>query len=236
MRSLRFLLIAIVSGALAGGVYFAGQSSLLDLREIVFYGNKYLSEERLEGLAGVEADGKIWRISLREVAGRFSGSSWVRDVSVRKQYPGRLLVRIEEAVPTALLEKEGALYLLDGEGAVLERIKGRPVRFLPVIAGDPESNRGAFSEAVRLAKVIRSLGLSTRRNRVEIAGFEDGAHQLTVDIDGLLVRVGEGEYQEKLSRLFELTEEIRKRNINVDYVDLRFANRVVVKPVAGVLR
>jgi hypothetical protein len=34
----------------------------------------------------------------------------------------------------------------------------------------------------------------------------------------------------------ELEEEIKSRRIPVDYIDLRFANRVVVKPVNEVIR
>ncbi len=42
--------------------------------------------------------------------------------------------------------------------------------------------------------------------------------------------MGQGDYDEKLRRLFELSDEIKRRHINVKYVDLRFANSVIVKP------
>jgi cell division septal protein FtsQ len=48
--------------------------------------------------------------------------------------------------------------------------------------------------------------------------------------------VGEGEYEDKLARLADIEKEIKDRNISVDYIDLRFANRVLVSPVTEVIR
>ena len=55
-------------------------------------------------------------------------------------------------------------------------------------------------------------------------------------VDGMLVKVGHGEYEEKLQRLLELEDEIMRRGIPVDYIDLRFANKVIVKPINEVIR
>jgi len=58
---------------------------------------------------------------------------------------------------------------------------------------------------------------------------------MTVNMDGIVVKVGEGEYEDKLQRLVELEDEIRKRGIHVDYIDLRFENKAVVRPVNEVI-
>jgi cell division septal protein FtsQ len=52
----------------------------------------------------------------------------------------------------------------------------------------------------------------------------------------MVVKVGAGDYKEKLQRLLELEEDIQRRQITVDYIDVRFANRVVVKPIKEVIR
>ncbi len=43
--------------------------------------------------------------------------------------------------------------------------------------------------------------------------------------------MGAGDFERKLTDLQFVKEEIAKRNIRVEYIDLRFANRIVVKPV-----
>jgi hypothetical protein len=51
---------------------------------------------------------------------------------------------------------------------------------------------------------------------------------------GILVRVGFGDYEQKLLKLEELKSEIDRRGIRASAIDLRFANRVVVTPIAEV--
>jgi cell division septal protein FtsQ len=140
------------------------------------------------------------------------------------------VVRIEEAVPQALLQVRGDVYFVDGEGKVLEKLQSAPVQFLPVIVSDTARNPNTFREAVDLAGIIKERGLAAEKERIEITGVESGPEHLTMIIDGLTAKVGQGDYDEKLRRLFELSDEIRRRHISVKYVDLRFANSVIVKP------
>jgi len=78
------------------------------------------------------------------------------------------------------------------------------------------------------------MGMSSERDQIEIVLSKP--HELTSIIDGMTVKIGVGEYREKLERLVELEEDIQRRKIMVDYIDLRFANRVVVKPIKEVIR
>jgi len=57
-----------------------------------------------------------------------------------------------------------------------------------------------------------------------------------LNADGVVVKIGSGEYEEKLARLADIEQEIKQRNISVDYIDLRFANRVLVSPVNQVVK
>jgi cell division protein FtsQ len=78
------------------------------------------------------------------------------------------------------------------------------------------------------------MGLSSERDQIEIVLSRP--QELTSVIDGMVVKIGVGDYKEKLQRLLELEEDILRRQITVDYIDVRFANRVVVKPVKEVIR
>jgi cell division septal protein FtsQ len=58
-------------------------------------------------------------------------------------------------------------------------------------------------------------------------------HELALTIDGTVVKMGDGRYEEKLERLINLENEIKSRGIFVDYIDLRFANKAIVKPITS---
>lgn len=210
--------------------WFIGQSRFFALKEVEVYGNKYLSEQKIADLMGIQAGENLIQLPSTEVAKMLKDSKWVKSVTLRKDYPGRLEVRIDEAVPQALLQVRNDVFFVDGDGNVLEKLKSAPVQFLPIIVSDSARNPTTFKEAVALAEVIKERGIAAEKDRIEITGVEKTPENLTMNIDGLTAKVGQGDYDEKLRRLFELTDEIRRRHINVKYIDLRFANSVIVKP------
>ena len=237
-RSWRLRLVMLLSlmGVISAGFYYAKNLRVFELKEVVFYGNEHLMDKELKKLMGIESGEDLLALSPDKLAFSLLSSPWVADVGLRKEFPHRLLVRVSEAVPAALLQKGGKVFFIDDYGTVLERLKGPEEPFLPVILGGEPSNQKTFGEALRLARVVKDLGLSKEKKRVEITGLGGGPENLGIRVEGLAVKLGKGGYREKLSRLFELSGEIQRRNINVEYVDLRFANRVVVKPVKEVIR
>lgn len=232
IRPLRIIIFAVLVSALGAGVYAVWESGLFKLERVVIYNNKYTSREELMRLMGIKGNENLLGISLGRLAGRLSGSPWLKTVSLRKEYPGRLLVMVQEKEPSALLRSRKDLFLIDAAGDVLEKLKEESVPFLPVILDEGNRDRDALSEAVALAQAIRKSGLTADNDNIEISGMEEGPENLAMKVDGLLVRMGKGQYEKKLARFFELSEEIKKRWETLEYIDLRFADRVVVKPLA----
>lgn len=56
---------------------------------------------------------------------------------------------------------------------------------------------------------------------------------ISIRINGVPVYVGFGDFDRKLTSYISLKDEIVKRNIPVDYIDLRFSHRLIVKPLKG---
>ncbi len=209
--------------------------SFFTIRSILFYGNKHMTDDELKLLAGIRNDDNLITVSEKKVCEKLLRSPWIRSVSVRKELPHTLTILIQEVTPFALLEMNNQLFIINEKGDLLEELKDDPIPFLPVIRANPykESNEW-LSEALSLARSMNELGFPMERNQIEI--IVSKPQELTAVIDGTVVKVGSGEYNEKLKRLLELEEEIKRRNIPVDFIDLRFENRVVVKPVKEVIR
>jgi cell division septal protein FtsQ len=122
------------------------------------------------------------------------------------------------------------LFLVDEKGTLLEELRDGSVPFLPVITGDPYREKDGFSEALALAKTMNEKGFSSERDHIEIVAHKP--HEVTVTIDGLVVKMGAGGYEEKLGRFLQIEEDINQMAMPVDYIDLRFAGRAIVKPAA----
>jgi len=207
--------------------------SVLHINKIVFEGNKHLTDGELKAMAGLRDSDNLAGISSSRVFAKMMESPWIRNVSIRKELPDRLHILIEEAEPFALLDIRGRLFIVDDKGKMLEELKDSPVPFLPVISGDPFGKKEVYSQALDLARVIREKGLLSNSDYIEIIASR--LQDISVNIDGVIVKVGAGDYEDKLLRFEDIEEEIQKRNIHIDYIDLRFANKAVVKPVNEVI-
>ena len=209
-------------------------NSAFKVREVVITGNEHLTDEELKSMAGIGRDENLLKVSGRRISSKMMESPWIRAVAVRKDFPDRLLIDIRESEPFALLDMKGKLFIVDDRGAMLEKLKDIAVPFLPVISSNPYREKEAFHEALNLAKAIKNTGLLSRKDHIEIISHKP--QEMSVNLDGIVVKVGEGEYEDKLARLTDIEEEIKSRNISVDYIDLRFENRVLVSPVNEVIR
>ena len=228
--------IMVALAVLVGAVYLVSiplRTSFV-VHRIVFTGNVHLSDEELAALAGLRPGVNILTLSTGAIYAKMMESPWLRSVSVRKELPDVLRVLIKEAEPFALLDMKGHLFLVDDRGKMLEELRDSRVPFLPIISADPFRKKEAFSEAINLVRAVKVTGLLSRKDHIEIIARTP--EEMAMNMDGTVVKVGVGEYEEKLRRLLELEEEIKQRQIPVDYIDLRFANKVIVKPVNEVVR
>ncbi len=200
--------------------------------EVVFSGNEHLTDGELMSLTGLTGKENLIALSGAKVAAKMAESPWVRSIKVRKEFPGGLHIQVKESEPFALLDMKGRLFIIDERGKMLQELKNSPVPFLPVISGTPFGKEGVFSEALNLVRVIKEKGLMYEKDQIEIIAYKP--NELTVKLDGVAIKVGVGDYEDKLMRLMDLEREIKNRKMRVDYIDLRFARRAFVKPMKGV--
>jgi len=227
-------LLGICAGVFLSFRIYRASASLFPLREVVCHGNLHLGEGELKSMAGLNGGEGLFLISTRGISEKLLKSPWIKNVSIRKEFPYSMLIRIDESSPFAILEMKGRSFLIDEKGRMLEEMKGA-IPFLPVITADPFGDRENFMETLHLARVLKDRKVATERGRVEIVAGK-GPESISMVLDSVVIKIGQGDYERKLDRLFELEDEIKKRAIAVDYVDLRFANRVVVKPISEVVR
>ncbi|HMK49009.1 MAG TPA: FtsQ-type POTRA domain-containing protein [Thermodesulfovibrionales bacterium] len=204
--------------------------SVFPVRNVDFSGNRHLTDDELRALTGIHRHDSLLTLSNDRISRQMLKSPWIRSVSIRKDLPDTLSITIKESEPFALLEMNEHLFLVDEKGTLLEELRGGSVPFLPVITADPYREKDGFSEALSLAKTMNEKGFSSDRDHIEIVAHKP--HELTVTIDGLVVKIGAGGYEEKLERLVQIEEDIKQMAMPVDYIDLRFAGRAIVKPAS----
>jgi len=198
------------------------------VREIEILGNYRLEREDILNIIKIKKGESLFKLDLEEIHKKLRQNPWVKNVAIKKQLPGTLLINIEEAVPKALLSIKKRLYLIDENGKILERISNDSIPFLPVIKDIAPQNKKAISEALKLVDALNKKNVFAGYESLEI-GLE--SYGLTMNVDGELIKIGYGNYSEKFDRWIKLEPEIRKKGVPLKYVDLRFKDSVIVKPL-----
>ncbi len=203
-------------------------SLLFPVRNMVFLGNKHLTDDELRTIAGVQMNEGMLIMSNKSLSERLLKSPWIKSVMIRKGFPDTLVIMIEEAIPSALLDMNGHLFLIDENGNLLEELRDDSIPFLPIITGDPFKEKEGFLEALKLVKLMHKSGFASERDNIVISTQKP--HEITANIDGTLVKIGSGDYEEKLERFLQLEKDIKNMGVSVEYIDLRFRDKAIVKP------
>lgn len=226
---IRFFVFIFSLLLIAGSSIYFYVHNYVFVKEIVFIGSRQLDRGELMSLLMVRNGDRLFSISGGELYQRLRKSPWIKDAVIRKELSGRLLINLTEAVPFAILTMENVPYLIDKDGVMLEQIKEGTAFFLPIIRDiNPYKNRDAYMEAVRLINALNNRNIYLYSGNIEVTGQRP--ENLTLKVDNIYIKIGGGDYDKKLERLEIVMNEIEKRNMAIEYIDMRFSNRVIVKP------
>ncbi|UCH45965.1 MAG: FtsQ-type POTRA domain-containing protein [Nitrospiraceae bacterium] len=225
------LALAVFVAAAVLGVKVLIRNITVD--EIQISGNYHLTEEDILEIINVSQGEQLLDIQFDDIDRRLHQNTWIKSAALRRQFPGRLIVKVDEANPKALLSFRKRMFLIDEDGNILERIKSDATPFLPVIRDINPKNKKEMKEAIKLISALDAYNILDVKESVEI-GID--SYGLTATIDGDFIKVGHGRYEEKFARWMELEPEIRKKGQPIQYIDLRFKESVIVKPVKNIRR
>jgi cell division protein FtsQ len=219
-------LYALAAAAMIyAGVQAAIHSPLLPMRHLALQGElAHVTREQAAGAARLGAAGTFFSVDLDAVRRAFEALPWVRKVEVRRLWPDRILVAIEEHVALARWGSDAPTKrLVNTYGEVFEGELSDAVR-LPQFAGPAGSAEemtrryGAFRQVLaRLEIEPRQVLLSPRY-----------AWQLRLS-NGLTLELGRDQLKEpvleRLSRFVAFhAQTLGSLNRRPDYVDLRYPN------------
>lgn len=239
---------AVVAGLVlvAACVAYVGRDALahahvLQIDRIVVRGNQRLSSAEvaamLEGLRGenvLRADLDAWRRQLLT-------SPWVHDAALRRSLPSSIEVVIVERRPIGVARLGSDLYLVDERGVVIDVYGPKHGALdLPIIDGlsMAQGRPGAVTDEARAdlaARVIQALapspGLAARLSQIDVSD----PHNVAVMLGGdpAVLHLGEERFLARLEAYVELAGALRERVADIDYVDLRFEDRIFVHPAAA---
>jgi cell division septal protein FtsQ len=216
-------------------------ASPLQVNKIAVRGNVRLSSGEVQALTEGLRGSSILLVDLEAYRRKLLESPWVADVGLRRVLPGTVELFILERRPVGLCRLGDDLFLIDRQGTVIDQFGPKYVEFdLPIIdglVGPPVGARPTIDpeRAELAARVIEALAarrdLAKRISQIDVRDAHDAV--VLLDDDPALLHVGDDRFLERLLSYLDLAPALRERVPEIDYVDLRFEERVYVRPAGS---
>jgi hypothetical protein len=212
--------------------------SYFRITDLVVEGNREVSTPTIIKSLELPGRASIFEIDLRDLSARILRNPWIKTASVNRRLPGTLLIRVSERRPLAIVVTDRG-YLVGEDGVVLKEARPEGTSRLPLLGltVDQPLQAGGRIDFPRLEQGTRlwqqfhahNFGPGVRAS--EVRRERDGSYIVFLGQNMPYLRFREETMRVQLDRL---TSVLRVRGIGLpelEYADLRFPDKVIVKPL-----
>jgi cell division septal protein FtsQ len=232
-------LVSIVGYGSYRSVTLIGAASSLQIRHMTVRGHERLSTGEVLALVDGLRGQNILSVSLDQWQTRLLSSPWVESATIRRVLPSTVEIAVHERRPMGIGRVGSALYLVDAKGVLIDEYGPTYADIdLPIIDGLAGSTRGGglLIDQPRAEFAARVIGAVAMRpeiarlvSQLDVSDLHDAVAIL--DGDPALLRLGDADFVARLQQYIDLAPALRERLHGIDYVDLRFDERLYVRPV-----
>lgn len=214
------LLALSLSGALIGAVILLGKLPVLPINQVRIRGDlQHVTQADLNQVSvKYLQEGNFISADLVRIQAGFESLPWVRKAVIRRAWPNRLDIYLEEQKPVGRWAAGG---LVNDKG---ERFMVQTTQKLPIFYGAEGTEKEVVAGYKEFEPLIQSVGhsiaainLSSRR-----------AWTLKLE-DGLQMELGRESVKERLSSFIATYTRAMQAIKSLQYVDLRYPNGFVVQ-------
>lgn len=179
----------------------------------------HVTREQLKLITGRYLQGNFFTVDLVQTRNAFQKLPWVRNVSVRRRWPDKLEVLVEEHRELA---RWGDIGLVNTHGELFHAASDKE---LPVFYGAGENVKEIAQNYQLYGQLLSPTGLKVTR----ISLSSRRAWQMTAD-NGMVIELGREQMEarlKKFAQIYALTPNLQ--NSHVSYADLRYPNGFAVR-------
>ncbi len=191
------------------------------VERVTITGISRMYEREVLSAAGIDWRSSVPFLDLEKARERLLAEPLIASVSVRKLYPNEIVINQVEREPAALWQRNGEIQVIAADGTVIDEMRDERYVNLPLVVGEGANAR--LTEYLALIEAAGPLG-----SRIKAGTFVSG-RRWTLKLDGVDIRLPETGAAEALTRLVRLERDNRILEKDIIAVDLRMADRVVVR-------
>jgi cell division septal protein FtsQ len=235
--------LAVLAGVLGyaayRGVALIAAATSLQISHMVVRGHERLSTGEVLALVDGLRGQNILSVTLDDWQRKLLSSPWVESATIRRVLPSTVEITVRERQPMGVGRLGTAMYLIDGKGVIVDEYGPAYADIdLPIIDGlasAPQDGaplidmaRAEFAGRVIAALAVRPE-IAKVVSQIDVADLHDAV--VILDGDPALLRLGDTDFVARLQQYLDLAPALRERLTSIDYVDLRFDERLYVRPV-----
>jgi cell division protein FtsQ len=221
-------------GAVRGGGYAAfveqyGTPANVVARNIGFAisavtitGQSGLTESEVLEASGINPKNSLAFLDVAEVRERLRAVPLVKEASVRKLYPDRVLIEIIERQPFALWQQEGQVSVVAADGTAIDTMRDGRFADLPFVVG-----AGANTHLPDYLALIAKAG--DLKSKIRAGIFVSGRRWTLSTTNGVEVMLPEINPEAALVALAALERDARVLEKDVISLDLRQPDRLIAR-------
>ncbi|MFO8058987.1 MAG: cell division protein FtsQ/DivIB [bacterium] len=210
-------------------------SPYLSIEELEIRTGDRVSRSEVRMLADISEGDNILGFSLVDCVESIQIHPWVKKASVMRQLPDRLVIEIKERSPAAMVSM-GTLYYVDRDGEIFKKVLPGDDLGYPVITGlqlrelveDKKEVEPLIKMSLELIEMSRGSEVFPFSQVSEIHLSRVHGATLVRAGDGMRIRFGREDYQDKWLRMERTLQELSREAAKVAELDLNYEDRVTI--------
>lgn len=240
VAALIFLLLAVgvyrwngsLAAALRSTRVFVFENAYFSVREIQVRGGEKVGGNEIVAMAGLRHGMNIWEIEPVAIEKKVARHPWVRRALVRREFPRRVVIEVEERRPKAVVAL-GQLYYVDADGVIFKEVAAGETADLPLLTGLRADQLGAASPALRgriqEAVWVGDLIAKDAGALSEIHFDESGRLVIYTTGFPVALKLGWGDWDAKLKRLDRVLALWKGHEGRLASLDVSYHDQVVAR-------
>ena len=193
-------------------------------------GAAHASRPAIEKIFNDDTGASVYLIPLAERRDAIREVPWVREASVARVWPNRVIVRVKERTPVAFVRLNASRFgLIDADGVIVPPATDRLT--LPVLAGvrpsDPIAKRREGVQ--RMLRLTSDLGDATANiSEIDVSDGDNLKVSQPYDGRSLTLLLGDRNFAARYANFVSHYAQIQQRLPGAAVLDLRLEDRITV--------
>ena len=171
----------------------------------------------------------LFKIDIARVQHDLGGLAWVQRIEIEKKLPDTLHIKIVERTPVAVVQHDARLDYVDEQGVVFAELSPSVGDSdLPMIT---DADGAELARAVRFIRDLHANDAPLFARVSEVRPVAPNGFAVFDRALGAFVYLNSGDALPKWRSLYAIAAAEHLGRAQIAYADLRFADRIIVKPV-----